>query len=365
MSENDERVRSLITQQAAEWFIANRAGLTVRDREVFAEWLKASPIHVEEYLALSVIARDLREACAADLGSADELLARAWVEKDSPVEPLWLRFIVSVRELASSRWQTAVLTLAAFAVVGVGLLFLWRLAPLPRGVAPDEITAQQFETRHGEQQTHRLADNSVLHLNTDTTVTVRYGKKSRLIELTSGEAEFEVSHETHRPFHVFAGSAEVVDLGTRFDVRLERDSTLVTVVDGRVIVGLSPTSTGSSASPGRGRAAPPPTVQLGANQQVTVSEGDWPAAPVPVDAQRSTAWLHRQISFDHEPLERVAREFNRYSRKPIEITTPGLGKLEISGVFSTDDTDAFIAFLRSLEGVQVEVTPTRIRVSQK
>jgi hypothetical protein len=31
-------------------------------------------------------------------------------------------------------------------------------------------------------------------------------------------------------------------------------------------------------------------------------------------------------------------------------------------VFATDDSDAFVAFLRSLKGVRVEVTETQIRV---
>ena len=84
--------------------------------------------------------------------------------------------------------------------------------------------------------------------------------------------------------------------------------------------------------------------------------------PVAVDAQRTTAWLHRQIAFDHEPLEQVAAEYNRYTSKPIEIATPALRNLQISGVFATDDPEAFIAFLRSLKGVRVEVTETRIRV---
>jgi transmembrane sensor len=74
--------------------------------------------------------------------------------------------------------------------------------------------------------------------------------------------------------------------------------------------------------------------------------------------------MHRQIAFDHEPLERVAAEFNRYAPKPIEIATPTLRSLQISGVFATDDTDAFIAFLRTIKGVRVEVTATHIRVSQ-
>jgi transmembrane sensor len=96
-----------------------------------------------------------------------------------------------------------------------------------------------------------------------------------------------------------------------------------------------------------------------------VAPGTWPATPMTVDAQRTTSWLHRQINFDRVPLGRVAAEFNRYAPKPVEITTARLRDLEISGVFSTDDTEEFIAFLRSLEGVRVEITATRILVSQK
>ena len=51
--------------------------------------------------------------------------------------------------------------------------------------------------------------------------------------------------------------------------------------------------------------------------------------------------------FDHEPLERVVAEYNRYTAKPIEIATPALRNLEISAVFATDDTDTFIELLPS------------------
>jgi transmembrane sensor len=168
----------------------------------------------------------------------------------------------------------------------------------------------------------------------------------------SGEAEFEVAHESDRAFRVHAGSAEVIDLGTKFDVRLEQGSTVVTVVEGRVAVGPS----NSSQIPA------PRLIELNADQQIRVTERQWPATPFAVDAERTTAWLHRQIAFDHEPLERVAAEYNRYASKPIEIATPALRNLQISGVFATDDPEAFIAFLRSLKGVRVEVTETRIRV---
>jgi transmembrane sensor len=242
-------------------------------------------------------------------------------------------------------------------------LLLWNLRPIARMSPPPAAAALYFETRHGEQQTYRLTDNSVLHLNTDSAVTLRYSQTERLVVLTSGEAEFEVSHEPKRAFRVLAGSAEVVDLGTKFDVCLKQDSTVVTVVEGRAAVEPSPMlGKGGSGSSQDHR---PRFVELAANQQISVTEGQWPATPIAVDARRTTSWLHRQIMFDHEPLERVAAEFNRYAPKPIEITTPQLRDLEVSGVFSTDDTEEFLAFLRSLEGVRVEVTATRIRVSQK
>jgi transmembrane sensor len=360
MSTREEQVRSLIAQDAADWFVASRAGLTADERNGFATWLKASPVHVEEYLALEVIGRDLRRACELSQYAIDALLARALHEQDPPVRPLWRRLVEGLRT-PSPRWQTAAVAMAALGAVSLGLLALWNLRPVAHVSTPAAVTALHFETRHGEQQTHRLADDSILHLNTDSAVTVRYGDDERLVVLTSGEAEFEVAHAPDRPFRVFAGRAEIVDLGTKFDVRLKDESTLVTVVEGRIAVGLSPPAESSSVNRGHTLQL----VQVDANEQITVAEGKWPATPLAIDAQRTTAWLHRQIMFEREPLERVAGEFNRYSRIPIEITTPALRSLEISGAFSTDDTRGFIAFLRSLDGVRVEVTPARILVSQQ
>ena len=153
----------------------------------------------------------------------------------------------------------------------------------------------------------------------------------------------------------------MVDLGTKFDVRLEHDSTVVTVVVGTVGVGPSRPLDARGAVQ---QNSAPRFVQLGAGEQLRVAEGQWPATPKVVDAESATAWLRKEIVFDHEPLEHVAVEFNRYAPTPIELSTPALRNLQISGVFATDDTDAFIAFLRSLKGVRVEVTSTQIRVSR-
>lgn len=353
MISNEEHVRAAIAEQAGEWFVANDEGpLDAQDSEALAAWLKTSPVHIEEFLAVSTIARDLKEARTDSEYSLEAILARARAVDVTPVQPLWPRVIEAVRGRTSGRWLPAAVAMAACAVLSLGLLLTWNVKPIQHPSAPDGITALHFETRHGEQLTRRLADNSVVHLNTDSAVTIRYGKTERLVMLRSGQADFEIAHEPDRAFRVIAGSAEVVDLGTKFDVRLEHDSTVVTVVEGRVAVGPSNSSQNHS----------PRFVQLSADQQIRVTEGAGPTTPVAVDAQRTTAWLHRQIIFDHEPLEHVAAEYNRYTQRPIEIATPALRNLQISGVFATDDPEAFIAFLRSLKEVRVEVTETRIRV---
>ena len=356
MNSDEEKIRSAIAEQAGEWFVANDEGpLAAQDSAALGAWLKTSPVHVEEFLGVSGIARDFKEARIDPEFALEAVLARARAEDDISVQPLWPRVIDAVRGGPRGRWLTAAVTMAASAVLCLGVLLKWNVRqPVEHPSASDGITALHFETRHGEQLHRRLADNSVLHLNTDSAVNIRYGKTERLVMLTAGQAEFEVAHEPDRAFRVIAGSAEVVDLGTKFDVRLEHDSTVVTVVEGRVAVGPSSSSQNDA----------PRFVQLSADQQIRVTGGEGPATPVAVDAQRTTAWLHRQIVFDHEPLERVAAEYNRYTSKPIEIATPALRNLEISGVFATDDPEAFIAFLRSLKGVRVEVTATRIRVSR-
>ncbi len=363
MITNDEQTRAAIAAQAAEWFVANDAGLDERGSAALVAWLRASPTHVEEFLRVAGVARDLGAACSHPAHSADALLARARTETDGPVESWWSRLLAPLTDLPAPRWQTAAVAVAALGVASVALLLSWNRLPVAPLPAPEAVSALHYSTLHGELQTHRLADNSVLHLNSDTDVTVRYSKSERLVTLTSGEAAFEVTHESGRAFRVLAGPAQVLDLGTRFDVRREERSAVVTVVEGRVAV--APSATLGTSGAGGTQAQPQQPVELGAGQQLSVAEGAWPATPVSVDPQRTTAWLNRQIMFDGEPLERVVAEFNRYAQKPIEITSPALRDLEISGVFSVDDSEAFIAFLRSLEGVQVEVTDTRIRVSQK
>ena len=325
MNSNDERIRAAIAEQAGEWFVAgDEAPLSAEDSAFLAAWLKDSPVHIEDFLGVSVIACELREAVADPTYSIDAMVALAQSEDHSPIPMRGPRIIASVRRVAPRRWLAAGVGLAACVVLSLGVLSFWNAWRIGPAATPDEITALHFETGHGQQLEQRLADGSVMHLNTDTMVTVRYGRAQRNIVLTAGQAEFEVAHDADRLFRVTAGLAEMVDVGTKFDVRLDPAATVVTVLEGRVAV--QPATQSEAPATRANQTQSPRVVQLGANQQLSV-DGRWDTGPIAVDAERATAWMHHQPVFKREPLERGAADFTRYAPKPFEIVTPALRSL--------------------------------------
>src|SRR5271170_5722447 len=111
MNSNEEQVRTAIAEQAGEWFVVNDEGpLDAQDSAALAAWLKTSPVHIEEFLGVSAIARDLKEARTDPEYSLETILGRARVEDDPPVQSTWLRVIDAVRP--SGRWRPAAVAMA-------------------------------------------------------------------------------------------------------------------------------------------------------------------------------------------------------------------------------------------------------------
>jgi transmembrane sensor len=211
---------------------------------------------------------------------------------------------------------------------------------------------RRFETQHGQQTMQRLADGSILHLNTDTSLEVMFDERGRNLRLEAGEAHFTVAHEDARKFRVTAGDAEIVAVGTRFDVRLQEASTIVTVVEGKVDVGTNAATRSDTHR----------TLRVPAGYQVRIDGGVLPAQSEAVDTEATVAWLQHKIAFESRPLGEVADEFNRYAAVRFVIEDEKLRALRVSGVFNAYDSNSFVAFLESLDDVRVERTAGEIRV---
>jgi len=215
-----------------------------------------------------------------------------------------------------------------------------------------------YQTAHGEQLVRRLPDGTLVRLDTDSAVTVRYSGRERVVEVNRGQALFQVAHDDRRRFRVAAGEAQVLAVGTEFDVYRKRSTTVVTVAEGQVVV-----YAGAAVPPNAGT-FPRLAQRVNAGYQVRIDAGVMSAQPVPADLNQALAWAQRRIVFERRPLGEVAEEFNRYGRVPLVIEDAELRALPISGAFDVYDTDSFAAFLNTLDGVSVERTPTQIRVTR-
>ena len=351
MRSSNDPTRDVIAEQAAEWYVTNRSGSADHEtRATFVAWLKASPVNVEEYLGVTAIAASVTSAAVDPEFDLDALVERA--RHSDTVVAVAHAPSHRARQHAPTRrtraWSR--IAIAASLLIGVATSVIWSTRDGERWDLP-----RTYRSARGATTVQQLPDGSTVHLDTDSQVTVRYSRGERLVDLDRGQAVFQVAHEGLRRFRVVAGAAQVIAVGTRFDVYRRAGSVTVAVVEGTVAVRLSPTTVGSL-----GDAPAEQEVRVGAGYEVDVREQL--AVPRRSNIKAATAWLKGQIVFRDRALGEVAAEFNRYGSVPLEIDDQSLRAVLISGVFDAYDTDSFAAFLQTLGGVVVEKTPSRIRV---
>lgn len=342
-----EQLEASAIEQAGEWYARHRDGkLTREETQAFMAWLQASPIHVREYLAAAELSAHLPAAAEGLAIDRDDLIARARAAVNAPGNIVSLRpaapapAVHRARSARRPKWFAAIAAVLVLALTG-GMYWQLGMPGLMGG-------GQSLEIPRGEQRTVQLDDGSVLHMNAETHVRIRYTARQRLIKLDHGQAMFNVAKDATRPFVVRAGSTDVVAVGTQFDV-LKRDGKgplTVTVVEGKVDV-----REGGDAAAKR--------VRVAAGQRLRVNKLLVVAEPEAVDVHTATAWLRRELMFTEQPLAEVAEEFSRYGT-PIAIDTPALREYRVSGVFNAYDTESFVTFLKRIG--EVEQTPDGIRV---
>src|SRR5690606_13862251 len=120
---------------------------------------------------------------------------------------------------------------AAAVVLLIGLFFLVRWMNRPFDV---------YTTGFGEQMTIQLPDESIIQLNSNSTLT--WGREwenegERIVNL-EGEAFFQVEHLDGLPFVVNTDDISVHVTGTQFNVNSRRQKTMVYLDEGKVNVAV-------------------------------------------------------------------------------------------------------------------------------
>ncbi len=313
---------SALTRAAAHWHALQREGdLSPSQQRAFMQWLLVSAEHLREYMAISAVAGALGDALRAMPVDVDALLqAPAPADNEHNV----VRLSPRPATAAAARPARPVralprIAVAAAVMLGVGLCttFAW-----PR--------TGNYVAAHGVPRQIMLSDNTVVHLDAESEISVRMTLLGRRVELERGQASFVVARD-RRPFAVHAAGLQVTDIGTTFDVSLLREQARIGVSEGRVHV---------RGDGGRGRML----ADLGAGQAAQVDYRDQRVRVSEEDAASMTAWWNGRVVFRDEPLRDVVDRFNRRNTLRLHVSDDA-GALRMTGNLRADDVASLRAFL--------------------
>ncbi|MDB5584733.1 MAG: hypothetical protein JWR80_9909 [Bradyrhizobium sp.] len=291
--------------EAAVWLARLHADdKSANDERAFRRWLDADPVNRQAFDHLT----EVWEATGATVRNPYDL-------------PPPRRFNIRRREL--------LMATGAVVIAGGGLGY-WNAA-----------VAGVYETQIGEQKHVSLEDGSLLFLDTETKVRVRYSGTSRHVSLYRGRCNFRVAPDRTRPFVVEAGSRQIVAPRATFDVRRDGEKVSVVCITGSATVEPLDSTKASAA-----------TGKLAAGERLVATPGESAQIDAP-DLNAAVSWQSGQLIFNDETLGSAVEEMNRYSPSKLVVTDPRAAALRVSGVYRVGDNSSFARSVAQLLPLRV------------
>ncbi|MGF0237905.1 FecR family protein [Rhodococcus sp. IEGM1300] len=314
-----------IDEQAAHWLIRlNEADIDHQERQHFETWKNQDPRHAAAAERLQAFVGRL-QALRPQQASVQAALGAAFVERRG-----------------------------ARRVLGAGAALTLLLA-LPLGVwlnsYPPGYWLADVRTAPAEWRSQRLEDGSHITLSGNSAVDVRFTGAQRQVVLLRGEILVQVAHDAHRPFTVMTEDGQMRALGTRFTVRLDEHSTVLTMLESTV------------AAKGSESAA---VTEVKVGQQVRITALAVQRLGDVEPRTREQAWQQHQWVIEDRPLPEVLDEITRQISGRVQFDRTGLADLRVSAVLPLDDPDRALKLIADALPVRVrQFTPWLVWVDRK
>ena len=313
--------------EVAYWLARKMSG-EMRTEEILAleAWRQEDPQNDQAY-------KDHLEAVAR-LDEVDTELMAASFEEELNVlakksKPIWMKYAQIAASITFLFFTVSVLTFIGFI-----------------NLNSSQNAGQTYLTSYGERKAHQLNDGSVVTLNTNSKMEVRYQKHNRHIDLQQGEGFFSVESDTQRPFIVNTNHGDIIVTGTVFSIRTSPEDALIGVVSGSVDVRLEEYG----------------SIILGPGQMVRIGKGQTNPEIERFDANLHLAWRQGKTRYRNEPLGAVIADLNRYFPKKLAVYDKELASLPVSGEFDINDQDTAITALELIFNLERKETTEGIQL---
>ena len=233
--------------------------------------------------------------------------------------------------------------IAAVLVLGLVLTFSWFYLNPKAGLA--KVVAEN------EPVELTLDDGTRVVVNRHSSL--RYSKsfdqEERKIFL-SGEAWFDVSRDTARPFVVDAGIALVEVLGTSFNVNAYKDNPVVEITVESGMVGLSAKQDSKDL------------IVMKAGSGGTYNKAERELKLIPSTDPNSISWRTRELFFEGSTLREVVDLVNNVYGVQIVITNRELASCPITVTFRNQTLEAILNVLELTLDLQISREGEEIRL---
>lgn len=318
--------RQTIDEQAAEWILRlHEDDFSETLRLEFECWKQQSPKHAAAALRMQDVINRLQ----------------AFREHSAPAKAA-LNAAFNRRKPATQRKQhLRALLIASCLALPIALIM--------KSPYPEQWTAD-ISTGPTDWETRRLADNSTITLNGTSAVNVHFDGRERRIELLQGEVLIDVAHDSARPFLVQTAQGSMRALGTRFVVKRQGDTTVLSMLQSRVAA--------QSVNEQQ-------TLEVDAGSRALIRRDSVELSGTVSAASINQAWERHQLVVENQPLPQVLDEISRHRRGHLQFDREALASLRVSAVLPLDDTDQALQLIAETLPLQIKTyTPWLIVISQ-
>ncbi|WP_448164815.1 FecR domain-containing protein [Burkholderia cepacia] len=301
-----------VARRAVEWWVDRQAGRTGEAFDAaLARWRAEDPAHDAAWRHIETMQHRLGGLTAG----LDAQAAHA--------------ALLSPR---AGRRRAAVKALAVLLFAGGAA---WMAEPARRAA----IWPADLRTAVGERRTVTLADRTVVVLDTDTALDVRFDAAARGLRLLRGTIMVTSGHDDRvpaRPLVVATAQGELRPLGTRFAVRQRDGATRVEVFAGAVRVQPDDAAAGARV------------IAAGEGADFT---RDAIGVQAPLDAYAS-AWTGGMLVASRMRLADLVAELDRYRRGSLRCDA-AVADLRVSGTYPLDDPARVLDTLKATLPIDV------------
>lgn len=207
----------------------------------------------------------------------------------------------------------------------------------------DVVSTNQHTTQKGKQKLVSLADGTVVHLNTDSSIRVDYTDTERRVTLVQGEAHFDIFHNPNQPFILEAQGKTVTALGTSFGVEITGQSDIqVLVTEGKISVDQE---LSDSTIMTQGQTADFHAFDITEVEQIS-----------PEQIQKVLAWQQGMLVFQGETLLQVLNEVSRYNDISFDVLDSDAKQKRVAGYFKIGDVQGLLKTLENNFAIDVQQT---------